>query len=229
MRGEKFVFVEHVAEHAHQALARGNGEHAFVVVAARFAIGDILRKVGAVFQKPLEAFVKPGQFPDGFLLENFHGDQRQQADDRARFQGNDAPVGAHLVVVKSILLIPQSGAAEMIHRVGDLNEVLKKFRRHVLVGEVDAGVAVLRQFERHAQHRAAVESHPRRAVGLAERAAIGQRLRAIEDADVVEAEESTGEKILAGGILAIDPPREIQQQLLEDALEETAVALSALG
>ena len=49
---------------------------------------------------------------------------------------------------------------------------------------------------------------------------VGQRLRAVEDADVVQAKEAAGEEIVALGVLAIDPPGEIEQQLLESALEE---------
>src|SRR5207249_2909539 len=48
----------------------------------------------------------------------------------------------------------------------------------------------------------------------------------VEHADVVEAEETAGEQVLALGVLAVDPPREIQQQLLECAREEDPVALA---
>ena len=53
-----------------------------------------------------------------------------------------------------------------------------------------------------------------------------QRRRAVEDADVVEAEEPALEDVLALGVLAVDPPGEVQEQLVEDALEELAVALA---
>ena len=52
----------------------------------------------------------------------------------------------------------------------------------------------------------------------------GQPGRAVERADVVEAEEAAFEDVVAFGVLAVDPPREVDQQLLEDALEERAVA-----
>src|SRR5665213_2827892 len=52
-----------------------------------------------------------------------------------------------------------------------------------------------------------------------------QRLGAIERADIVESKKSAGEDIVALTILAIDPPREIKQQLLKDALEKVAVWL----
>src|SRR4029077_13021770 len=49
--------------------------------------------------------------------------------------------------------------------------------------------------------------------------------RAVEDADVVETEEPAGEEVLAFGVLAIHPPREVEQQLLKRPLEEQAIAL----
>jgi len=50
-------------------------------------------------------------------------------------------------------------------------------------------------------------------------AAHGQRLRTIEHADVVEAEEAAFEDVVALFVLAVDPPGEIQKELVEDALE----------
>ena len=75
----------------------------------------------------------------------------------------------------------------------------------------------------------AVERHPRGAVGLLEVTAGRQRLRAVEDADVVEAEEAAGEEIVALRVLAVDPPGEVEQQLLERALEEDAISRAALA
>jgi hypothetical protein len=47
----------------------------------------------------------------------------------------------------------------------------------------------------------------------------GQRGAAVEDADVVEPEEAPLEDVLAETVLAVDPPGEVQEQLLEAALE----------
>ena len=74
------------------------------------------------------------------------------------------------------------------------------------------GGIVPRQLDRDLQHPLAVERHPRRAVGLLERAAARQRRRAVEDADVVEAEEAALEQVAAVGVLAVDPPGEVGQQ-----------------
>src|SRR5439155_12187838 len=97
-----------------------------------------------------------------------------------------------------------------------------ELRREILVDGI-----VLGELERHRQHRGAVEGHPGSAVGLLEVAAGRQRLRAVEDSDVVEAEEAAGEEVLAFSVLAVHPPREVEQQLLEGAGKEAPVALAA--
>ena len=80
---------------------------------------------------------------------------------------------------------------------------------------------MLRQLERDAQHVQAVHRHPAGAVGLLDVAAGGQRRAAIEDADVVQAQESALENVVALCVLAVHPPGEIQQQLVKHALAET--------
>src|SRR5207253_2252806 len=44
---------------------------------------------------------------------------------------------------------------------------------------------------------------------------------------VVEAQEATLEDVVALAVLAIDPPGEVQEQLVEDALEERVVGAAA--
>ena len=56
---------------------------------------------------------------------------------------------------------------------------------------------------------------------------VGSGRAAIENADVVEAEEAALEHVVAFGVLAVHPPGEVQQQLVEDALEERAIADAA--
>ena len=84
------------------------------------------------------------------------------------------------------------------------------------------------QLEGDAEHALGEERHPRRAVGLLEAAAGGQRRAAVEHADVVEAEEPALEHVATGRVLAVDPPREVDEQLLERALQPGDVARAAL-
>ena len=54
----------------------------------------------------------------------------------------------------------------------------------------------------------------------------GQRRAAIEDSDVIEAEKAALENIHPFGVFAVDPPGEIQQQLVKYPLEEIAIAFA---
>ena len=85
------------------------------------------------------------------------------------------------------------------------------------------------ELHRELQHVLAEQGHPRRAVRLLQVAAGGQRGAAVEDADVVEAEEAALEHVLAEAVLAVHPPGEVQQQLVERRLEEIEVHLAAQG
>ena len=108
--------------------------------------------------------------------------------------------------------------ADAVHRIGDPHEMLDELEGDLLVHRVVFG-----QDEGHLQHVLAVERHPRRAVRLLQRAA-GRELRAaVEDADVVQTQKAAGEDVAPGGVLAIDPPVEIQHQPLKRAFQEPQV------
>src|SRR5579885_2225826 len=100
--------------------------------------------------------------------------------------------------------------------------MLEELDGDVLVDGIVAG-----QLERDAEHVQAEHRHPARAVGLLEPATAGQRLGAVKRAQVVEAEHAAFKQVAAFGVLAVDPPGEVQQQLVEGALEEGAVGVAA--
>jgi hypothetical protein len=102
--------------------------------------------------------------------------------------------------------------------VGDEQEVLEELGGDVLVDRLVAG-----QLQGNGQHVEAEHGHPARGVGLLELGAAGDGLRAVEDADVVEAQEPALEHVAPGGVLAVDPPGEVEQQLVEHLLEEVVV------
>ena len=90
--------------------------------------------------------------------------------------------------------------------------MLKKLRRHVLVHRVHLG-----QLQRNREHPQTIESHPRGAVGLLKKTAGRQRLRSVENADVIKNEKAAGEQVVAFYVFAVHPPREVEQQFLEPA------------
>ena len=72
-------------------------------------------------------------------------------------------------------------------------------------------------------HADRVEGHPAGGVGLLQGAA-GRQVRAVDRADVVQAEESALEHVAAARVLPVDPPGEVDQQLVEQPAEEVHVA-----
>src|SRR5215831_14739081 len=128
------------------------------------------------------------------------------------------------VVEETVFVVPHGVAAiaAMAHGPRNIEEVLPKLAGDVLVGGVSA-----RELECDGQHVQRVHRHPRRAVRLLNVASGRKGRAAVEYADVVEAEEAALEDVHSFGVLSVDPPREIQHQLLEDALEEGAVSLAA--
>ena len=105
---------------------------------------------------------------------------------------------------------------------GDEVEVLDELGHHVFVRGVVRG-----QLHGQLQHVLAEEGHPGRAVRLFEVPAGRQRRAPVEHADVVEAEEAALEHVLAEAVLAVDPPGEVQHQLVERGLEKLEVHFAA--
>lgn len=65
-----------------------------------------------------------------------------------------------------------------------------------------------------------IERHPRCPISLTQRSSGREGLRAVKHSDVVQAEEASFEDVVSSSVLAVHPPSEVEQQLLEDALEE---------
>ena len=166
-----------------------------------------------------------GILPDQLALEDRDRAEREQPDHRSHLQASGAAVGQpQHVVEEAVLLVPHPGVlAGVDHRRRDPEEVLEELQAHV-------GVGRLRERELHGdlEHVLAEERHPGGAVGLLQVAAGRQRRAAVEDADVVEPEKAALEGVAAGAVLAVHPPGEVQDQLLERALEPLDVALPAL-
>ena len=131
-----------------------------------------------------------------------------------------------MVVVKTVLFVPEAGAAEGVDGIDDGDKVFEEFGGNVFVGGIVGG-----EFERDGEHGGAVEGHPGGAIGLFEAASIaaGEGLGAVEHANVVEAEEAAGEEVAAGDVFAIDPPGEVEHEFVKGALEEGDVALAFGG
>ncbi len=154
-------------------------------------------------------------------FEHGRGAQRQQADERAHLQSLPGAVGeAEDVVEEAVLLVPHlvRVLADRVDRPRRSRRSAQELQDEVLVGRVAFG-----EDERQLEHVLAEQRHPRSAVGLLEAAAGRQRCAAVEHADVVEPEEPALEDAAAARVLAVDPPREVEEQLVERLPQEREV------
>ena len=189
-------------------------------------------EVGAVREEPFEAVGEIGKTLKGVGLHGFDGKERDEADKRAALSGRDARrriYGGRRS--RSRRHRPRGrgrrrafGARAVVHGVGDVEEMFEELGGDVFVGLIFEG-----EFDGDGEHVEAEGGHPGGAVGLIEMGAAGKRCAAVEEADVVQAQEAALEDVAAFGVLAIDPPGEVDEQFLEDALEEEAVARPTLA
>ena len=129
-----------------------------------------------------------------------------------------------LVIVEPILIVPESCAAEAIHGIRDCDKVFKKLGSYVLICRI-----ITREFQRNRQHCRAIKSHPCRAVCLLQITSCRQRLRAVKNTDIVQPQKPTGKQVPTIHILAIDPPCEIDQQLLKGTHQKAPVTLPSMA
>ncbi len=85
------------------------------------------------------------------------------------------------------------------------------------------GGIVFGEFECDVHQVQAIHPHPTGCVRLFQYCAAGKKGTAIKDADIIEAQESAFKDIIAFSVFAINPPGEIQQQLVKNAFEKRAI------
>src|SRR5256885_11797367 len=93
--------------------------------------------------------------------------------------------------------------------------MFEEFGRDIFVD-----VILRRELDRDSHQVEGKHSHPTRAVALFEMAAVGKRVVAVEHADVIESEEPALEYILPLGVLAVHPPGERDQHLVENRFQD---------
>src|SRR6516165_680042 len=179
-----------------------------------------------VLEKPMRAGAESRQSSEDRSIEDLHGKERYQADQRAHPQWNSLSAGeVHHIVIEFVLIIPQADAitADVGHCFGDIEKMFEKFGGNVfvyMIGEC--------QFEGNAHQIERVHRHPSSAVGLVDVTSARQRCVAVEYADIVESQKSALENIPALDVLAVHPPGEVEHQLMEDTLEKVPVTFAAM-
>ena len=159
------------------------------------------------------------------LFDNRRGTQGQEPHHRAHLEPRGTAIGElQKVIVEAVLLVPHAFLPGAVHGRGDIEEVLYELQDHVFVDGVVGG-----ELHCEFEHVLGEECHPRRAIRLFQVAAGGKWSAAVEDPDVVEAEETPFEYILTEPVLAVHPPCEVQNELVERRLEEIEVSLPAQG
>ena len=131
-------------------------------------------QIRPVLDEPASAASETRQLGRDLRVQHLDGKQRDQTDHRAHAQRNLLSVGqVQHVVIELVGIVPQAAAvaADVLHGVRDVEEVLEELRGDVLVHMV-----VQRQFQRDPQQVERVHRHPRGAVGLVDVAAGRQRL-----------------------------------------------------
>ena len=180
--------------------------------------------MAAILEEPVEVRRELLERFNPLELEALDREQRDQTDQRADPELLRAAVGvAQHVVEEPVLAIEQLhvAAAHVLHRGCDVDVVLEELRRHSLVDRV-----VARELERDPHQVEAEHPHPAGRVGLLEHCAARARLAAVDHGDVVEAEEPTLEHVVAVAVDLVDPAREVDQELVEAALEPLAVGVA---
>ena len=203
-RRQELLLVKHSREQSFEPrFVDQTDQLAGLAVREQFREGAALR---SVVHKPPGARAKIGQRLPQRGIEPDGCEDRQQSDHGAGADDHRLPVRfPQPVVEKAIFLVPK-----LVHRRGDRCEVLEEFESDVLIRRI-----VIGEDERDFKHVEAIFRHPGGGVGLLEDFAPGQQFRSIERPDIVEAKEAAFKYVVARGVVPIDPPGEINQELLE--------------
>ena len=217
---QEFVLVEHARQNAAQPFRIDQRRDAAIGIPEMAGPGrmDALAQFGHAPQRSCRMLHQLGHPLALPRLDDGGGAERQQPDHGAHLEPRGAAIGqAQDIVVEPVLLVPHAVRPDRDSSRGrSSRNCSANLRRHVFVGRV-----VRRQLDADLEHVLAEQRHPRRAVGLLEMAAGRQRRAAVEDADVVQAQEAALEDVLAEAVLAVHPPAEVQRQLAEDRLRNS--------
>ena len=128
------------------------------------------------------------------------------------------------IVVEPVVGIPQVDAilADIVHGATDVDEMLEELAGDVLINGI-----FLRELERNLKHVQTIHAHPAGPVRLLDVAAHRKRGAAVKDPDIIQAQKAALKDVSPLGVFAVDPPREVQQQLVKDPFQKSPIAKAA--
>src|SRR5437016_7538087 len=128
------------------------------------------------------------------------------------------------IVVESLVRVPQVDAvhADIVHGATDVDEMLEELAGDVLINGI-----FLRELERNLKHVQTIHAHPTGPVRLLDVAAHRKRSAAVKDPDIIQSQKAALKDVSPLGVLAVDPPREVQQQLVKDPFQKPSIAKAA--
>src|ERR1700693_3550417 len=130
----------------------------------------------------------------------------------------EVPIGkAQDIIEEAIVFVPQLivAAAHFLHGRPDVDKMLEELCCQLLIRAI-----ALSQFQGDAHQIKTEETHPASGVGLLKNGATRQLLPAIHHGNVVEPEESAFENVVALAVFPVDPPCEVDQQLVQTAFQK---------
>src|SRR6266446_2704112 len=148
------------------------------------------------------------------LIDHFGREERDQAHQRIDIDPVRLSVGVDdQVLEEPRLRVPQRDTTidMSCDGIGDRQELREGLDGDALVIGIFG-----RELEGHHRHVEGEHRHPAGCVRLLQAEARRQRLRAVEDGDVVETEKAALEDVVPVPVLAVDPPGIVQQELLVD-------------
>lgn len=128
------------------------------------------------------------------------------------------------VVVEAVFFVPEVNflLADVGHGIGNTQKVVVEFTTDILVRRIGKT-----EFESHFDHGEGVGCHPTGGVSLSE-LAVSERCITIDDANVVESEETALVEVVPFEVFAIDPPGEVEKEFVEHAFEEGDVTVAGV-
>lgn len=226
--GQELVLVKHLLKNLDKSLlVHQRQKKSLTLTSLGHGSNVSTHNLTSVLDKPGQTLCEGAKSVENLGLQSDGSKQGNQTNQRSH--GDLLGVGAAVrdgIVVEAISLVPQTmlGTVSTLegHGICNEQEVLKELGSNVLVDE-----SVLGKLKGNAQHVETEESHPSSSISLLQRSTSGERLGSVEETNVIQTKEASLEDVLTVEILSVDPPSEVEQQLLEDTLKEVNI-LSAI-